>query len=452
MSLAVATPGGVVPSRRGKLPSRCRGRGTGDVATHVLLPDAKCWGPFPRRSARHRRRPVAAGSSAPLVSDEPRLDLVVFTVIVDDLVFPDGTTSMGVLGGGGPQTAFGFRTHFGNFSVGIAAGVGPDFPEQCADWLDTNGVDTEGLALVLDADTTESEESTSTEKEKGGVALVLDTDKQEKEKKGVSWEGGGASASSFRRRGETLDDDDSKRYLPTPRAWQITEHDGARTQVWRTRPSPGLYAMLRPPFSTLPAKYKNAKAFHVGVHPERPDLDLLLALRNSRGGEILISVEPFTSALNPVSNELLTQLCSVCDVFSPNELEAVSLVGSGNPVELCERLAAFGAKIVCLRRGELGAVVLDTRISPNETWSVPAYLRDSETSDVTGCGNAFCGAFLASLLHGEGVAAAACWGSAAASVMAENAGVPTVPAGDAQTRNEVQKRCEALLVKTKRIK
>ena len=72
MSLAVATPGGVVPSRRGKLPSRCRGRGTGDVATHVLLPDAKCWGPFPRRSARHRRRPVAAGSSAPLVSDEPR--------------------------------------------------------------------------------------------------------------------------------------------------------------------------------------------------------------------------------------------------------------------------------------------------------------------------------------------------------------------------------------------
>ena len=34
-------------------------------------------------------------------SGPPPLDLVVFTVIVDDLVFADGATRMGVLGGGG---------------------------------------------------------------------------------------------------------------------------------------------------------------------------------------------------------------------------------------------------------------------------------------------------------------------------------------------------------------
>ena len=75
-----------------------------------------------------------------------------FTVIVDDLVFADGSTRMGVLGGGGPQTAFGFRTHPGNFSVGLAAGIGPDFPRECEDWLDANGVDSEGLMLVRDDD------------------------------------------------------------------------------------------------------------------------------------------------------------------------------------------------------------------------------------------------------------------------------------------------------------
>ena len=37
------------------------------------------------------------------------VDLVAFGVILDDLVFPDGRTSLGVLGGGGPQTAFGMR-------------------------------------------------------------------------------------------------------------------------------------------------------------------------------------------------------------------------------------------------------------------------------------------------------------------------------------------------------
>ena len=32
---------------------------------------------------------------------------VAFGIIIDDIVFPDGATHMGVLGGGGPQTAWG---------------------------------------------------------------------------------------------------------------------------------------------------------------------------------------------------------------------------------------------------------------------------------------------------------------------------------------------------------
>ena len=243
-------------------------------------------------------------------SGPPPLYLVVFTVIVDDLVFADGATRMGVLGGGGPQTAFGFRTHPGDFSVGLAAGVGPDFPRECADWLDANGVDTEGLMLVRDERTNTS------------GAVEGEGEGGDEEEGGSSWEGGGASASAFvaRRESALAEKTNAKQppspsFRPTPRAWQITEHDGRRTQVWRTPANAHLYAMLRPPAETLPPRYRGAKAFHVGVHPERPDATLLKALREKVifGGDdeknekknastrVLLSVEPFTRATRPVS-------------------------------------------------------------------------------------------------------------------------------------------------------
>ena len=400
-----------------------------------------------------RTRPAAVLESSP--SGLPPLDLVVFTVIVDDLVFADGATRMGVLGGGGPQTAFGFRTHPGDLTVGLAAGVGPDFPRECADWLDANGVDTEGLMLVRDDGT---DTSGTVEREEDDAHEAHDED-------GSSWEGGGASASSFiarraqRKRDEedpTPRRNDETTFRPTPRAWQITEHDGRRTQVWRTPANAGLYAMLRPPAETLPPRYRGARAFHVGVHPERPDTTLLASLcslgarADGDGNVPWISVEPFTRATRPVSRETLQTLCSAGHVFSPNELEAVSLVGEGSPVELCRRLAAAGARIVCVRRGEKGAVVHDAETG--ETWRVPAFLEDqSLLADVTGCGNAFCGGFMAGLVSGESLERAACWGSAAASVVAEHVGVPAVPAGDSGVRGEVRRRFEALLRRTVKI-
>ena len=50
---------------------------------------------------------------------------------------------------------------------------------------------------------------------------------------------------------------------------------------------------------------------------------------------------------------------------------------------------------------------------------------DLHIVDVTGCGNAFCGGFLAAWQAGESVTEAALWGTAAASFMAEYPAVPT---------------------------
>ncbi len=64
------------------------------------------------------------------------IDFVTFGVIVDDIVFPDGQTRMGVLGGGGPQTAWGIAAALGSGArVGLAAGVGDDLGADTLDPL-----------------------------------------------------------------------------------------------------------------------------------------------------------------------------------------------------------------------------------------------------------------------------------------------------------------------------
>lgn len=97
------------------------------------------------------------------------MEFVTFGLIIDDIVFPDGQTCMGLLGGGGPQTAFGLKLWAER--VGLAGGIGDDLPATAQEWLAAAGIDTTGLRC-------------------------------------------------------------SSRW-PTLRAWQILEADGRRSQVWR---------------------------------------------------------------------------------------------------------------------------------------------------------------------------------------------------------------------------
>ena len=96
------------------------------------------------------------------------VDFVTFGIIIDDIVFPNGKTSMGVLGGGGPQTAFGMRLV--STSVGLSASVNQADLPLITPWLVESDIQEAGLILTE---------------------------------------------------------------LPTPRAWQLLEGDGRRTQLWR---------------------------------------------------------------------------------------------------------------------------------------------------------------------------------------------------------------------------
>jgi sugar/nucleoside kinase (ribokinase family) len=300
----------------------------------------------------------------------PAIDYFTFSVIIDDIVFHDGRTLMGVLGGGGPQTAFGMKL-WATGGVGLCGGVGMDFPAEAQTWLDTMGIDSAGLRR-----------------------------------------------------------DPAHNSL---RAWQIIEADGRRTQVWRTQGATiPTHLALTPDQVTAP--YWSARGFHFGVHPESPNLRIMQALQ-AHG--VTVSVEPFREASRPLADAELRVLLTSCTIFSPNLVEAETLVGSGEPMTLLRRLTEAGASIVALRMGAEGSLV--HRAATGETHYIPAV--KTTVVDPVGAGNAYCGALLVGWQETGDLRRAGLYASVAASFLVEQYGLP---APRADLRIEAARRLEQL--------
>lgn len=275
-----------------------------------------------------------------------------FSLVLDDIVFPDGQVALGVLGGGGPQTAFGMRLWADR--VGLVSGIGSDLPEAALTWLHQIGINTEGLRYTPD--------------------------------------------------------------YPTPRAWQYLKENGYRTQQWRV-PSQVISRQLGRSLEKLPPAYRQAQGYHLGVHPEEPGLDFIQALR--RQGAV-VSVEPFRVSQRSLSNAELRALLTAGQIFSPNHVEAESLVGPGSPEELVRRMANVGAEVIALRQGPTGALV--HHAETGETLSIPAI--ETTAVDVIGAGNAFCGGFLVGWVQTGNLRTAGLYGAVAASFLVEQVGLP----------------------------
>lgn len=296
------------------------------------------------------------------------IDFIAFSLIIDDIVFPDGRTAMGVLGGGGPQSAFGLKLWADQ--VGLVSGVGSDLSTSARAWLEESGIDTRGLR--------------------------------------------------------------SSSHWPTPRAWQLLEADGRRTQVWRVS-GPAIQQQLGRSLDNLPPGYRRGLGYHLGVHPEEPDLAFIQALREAGA---VVSIELFRAAQRPLANNELVALLSAGHIFSLNQAEACSLVGPGEPLELIQRLVKAGATIIALRQGAKGALV--HRAETAETWRIPAIT--TNVVDPTGAGNAFCGGFLAGWVQTGDLRLAGLYGAVAASFLVEQVGLPQL---QPDLRQLAQKRLAA---------
>lgn len=281
------------------------------------------------------------------------IEFVAFNIMLDDLVFHDGRTSMEVLGGGGPQTAAGMRLW--SKHVGLYGSVGPDFPPALMKWLVESGIDLEGVRTNA---------------------------------------------------------------TQTARAWQVLEKNGMRTQVWRVKKEVRKEQLSRS-IEKLPRAYHDAKGFHLGVHPLFPDHSFIAKLREIGG---IVSIESFCPADRRPDESDLTQLLQAADIFSLNEHEAVSLVGEGQPKDLALRLISAGAKLLSLRLGGNGSLVVDGQ--KGLAFHIPAI--SVQVVDAVGAGNAYCGGFLVGWCESHDPETAGVYGAVASSFMLEQIGSPAL--------------------------
>lgn len=281
------------------------------------------------------------------------IELLAFGIIVDDIVFPQGYTRMGVLGGGGPQTAWGMAAARGTGeTIGLVAGVGDDLQDVIIAPLRDAGIDLRGVRVTAH---------------------------------------------------------------PTPRAWQVVEFDGRRTQVWRV-PVQTLGTQLARRWDVLPAAYHTAVAAHWGIHPG--EAGSLEAAQDFRARGVRVSLEPFKAPDQPMEDAAIHAMLAACDVFSPNWHEVHGITGAGSYRAALARLRDLGARWLAVRRGADGADLW--QLESGTGWHVPAV--QTEIVDVVGAGNAFCGALIARLDDGPEVAL--CHASAAASYLLEQVGIP----------------------------
>jgi ribokinase len=139
-----------------------------------------------------------------------------------------------------------------------------------------------------------------------------------------------------------------------------------------------------------------------------------------------------TTILNPApapASPLPAELIALADFFIPNETEAAAITGL--PVETIDQaeraadaLLARGGRNVILTLGARGSLF---RSGDHQTTLIPAF-NAGLVLDTTGAGDAFCGAFAASLAEGRTPADAARFASAAAGISVTGAGTaPSMP-------------------------
>lgn len=130
-----------------------------------------------------------------------------------------------------------------------------------------------------------------------------------------------------------------------------------------------------------------------------------------------ILLDPHEDELSDRS--LWIQILSHVEVFMPSLVEVRALLGSDvNPVHAARLLADWGPKIVILKMGDRGSLYYDRET--NRVVAIPAV--PVAVKDVTGCGDAFCGGFMAGLCTLGDPRTAATWGAVSASYVLEGYG------------------------------
>lgn len=163
--------------------------------------------------------------------------------------------------------------------------------------------------------------------------------------------------------------------------------------------------------------FESARAIHVGgpdVCLGLPGEDFVRTLGRARDGGALVTMDLLSGV--PDLLEAATTLLPCVDYVLPNEEQIRRMTGKADPHSAARDLLDRGANGVVVTLGAAGSLV----VTRKKAIRIPAL--DVPVVDTTGCGDAYCAAFIIGILDGSDPFEAARLGTAAAATVAGGLG------------------------------
>lgn len=176
-------------------------------------------------------------------------------------------------------------------------------------------------------------------------------------------------------------------------------------------PGSGTYLQATPRPDELPGRLADGlESVHVAPIPFE---QMAAWVEWARPRARVLTVDPHYQHLDADWRRILP----LVDAFLPSRDEAAGILGGWPGAEQAvEALAGLGARMVCIKLGAEGAIGIHAGSVAR------AGVVGGPVVDATGCGDAFCGGFLAGLTASGDLATAIAHGSAAASFASEDHG------------------------------
>jgi sugar/nucleoside kinase (ribokinase family) len=235
--------------------------------------------------------------------------LIYGKIIIDDIQLADGRIARNILGGGGPQAAFGARLW--HDSVGLLSRAGTDLEAGHVQTLQDLDIDLSGWQQYPD--------------------------------------------------------------IPTPRNRLMTYDPQGHLELGQGSPlvlAPDRAAwdrLLAQPL-TLPPAYQQARAIHlITEFYAEPMIETALALQANGA---IFSLEPFLDFVHWSNRDGMLALFAQADVVTPDWPSASGIAGSDDPRRVMQFWQRLGSRLIAIRHGHYGSYVWERQ--QDQIWHIPA--------------------------------------------------------------------------------
>ena len=236
------------------------------------------------------------------------MDFLIYgKIIIDDIRLANGQIVRGILGGGGPQAAFGARLW--SDSIGFLTRSGIDMEEGPKQTLYQLDIDLQGWHKYPDIPTPRTR-------------MIYDDDEY------------------------------------------LVSEDGNFLQMVVSREE---WQRLLAQELTLPAGYQQPKAIHlITEFYDEPMVQTALALQ-AQGA--ILSLEPLIDFRGWRNKDRILEFISLVDIVSPDWPSASGIAESDDPKTVLEHWSKLGPSLVAIRDGARGSYVWDAR--HDQYWHIP---------------------------------------------------------------------------------